>query len=310
MTDRPGPPASAALPHPTLRGRLDAGETVIAPGVYDGFSAMVARSAGVDAVYVSGYCVAASRWGLPDAGIIGMREMLEGIEVVASLVGVPIIADADTGYGGLSNVFQTVREYERAGVAAVQIEDQEMPKKCGHTPGKRLVDPSEMAAKVEVAVEARQSADTLIIARTDARAAEGLEAAIARAALYRRAGADVCFVEAPNSVDELRAIREAIDAPLLVNMVPPSPGFVGLDLSIDELRALGVAIAIYPVTLASVAAESMITAWHDMVSTGRHSASIANPTVPLHELVGFGRIWEREGRWSARYGESGWTDEL
>jgi 2-methylisocitrate lyase-like PEP mutase family enzyme len=283
---------------------------VIAPGVYDGFSAMVARSLGVDAVYVSGYCVAASRWGLPDAGIMGMREMLDGVELIATLVDVPIIADADTGYGGLSNVFQTVREYERAGVAALQIEDQEMPKKCGHTPGKRLVDPSEMAAKVEVAVEARQSADTLIIARTDARAAEGLEAAIARAALYRRAGADVCFVEAPHSVDELRTIRAAVDAPLLVNMVPPAPGFTGLDVSIDELRELGVAIAIYPVTLASVATESMIRAWQDLVSTGRHGASLADPTVPLHQLVGFEPVWEREGRWSARYGEPGWSDDL
>lgn len=301
---------AAPQPTPTLRDRIDGGETVIAPGVYDGLSAMAARSAGAGAVYVSGYCVAASRWGLPDAGIMGMREMLDGIQVVASLVDVPIIADADTGYGGLSNVFQTVREYERVGVAAVQIEDQEMPKKCGHTPGKRLVDPSEMAAKVEVAVEARASADTLIIARTDARAAEGLDAAIARAALYRRAGADVCFVEAPDSVAELQQIRAAIDAPLLVNMVPPSPGFVGLDLSIEELVALGVAIAIYPVTLASVAAESMITAWRDLVSTGRHDAAVAEPTVPLHQLVGFEPVWEREGRWSDRYGESGWSDSL
>ena len=177
-------------------------------------------------------------------------------------------------------------------------------------PGKRLVAAAEMAAKVEVAAEARRSPDTLIVARTDARAVEGLEAAIDRASLYRRAGADVCFVEAPSSVDEVHAVVAAIDAPVLVNMVPPAPGFTGLDLSIAELRELGVAIAIFPVTLASAAAEAMTATWTDLRTTGRHHESMAKPTTPLHQLVGFESVWDREARWGDRYGDPDWTTDL
>lgn len=291
-----------------VRGRQ---ELVLAPGVYDGFSTMVAVRHQFPALYIGGYCAAASRWGLPDAGLVGLAEMLDTIEVVARLADRPIIADADTGYGGLLNAHHTVREYESRGVQAIQIEDQEIPKKCGHTPGKRVVSAHEMAAKVEVAVAARRNDDTLIIARTDARATHGLDEAIARCRLYRRAGADVCFVDAPESVAELVAIADAVDAPLMVNMVPRQTGFFGLDASSDDLRRLGYSIAIHPGALASPALAAMHASLRELAATGRQpTLAAAGEDATSHDLTGFGAVWALESAWSERYAQPTWVERL
>ncbi|MBV8186561.1 MAG: isocitrate lyase/PEP mutase family protein, partial [Alphaproteobacteria bacterium] len=174
-----------------LRDRLAAGEFILAPGIYDGISARVADRMEFPALYMTGYGATASMLGLPDAGLATYSDMVGRAEMICSVVSTPLIADADTGYGGLLNVQRTVRGYEAAGVAAIQIEDQEMPKKCGHTPGRRVVPAEEMAVKIKVACDARRHPETLIVARTDARTAHGLDEALRRAHLYELAGADI-----------------------------------------------------------------------------------------------------------------------
>jgi 2-methylisocitrate lyase-like PEP mutase family enzyme len=211
----------------SLTELLDRDGIILAPGVFDGFSARLADRAGFDALYMTGYGVSASRYGLPDAGLVGLGEMVDALRMIRSVTTKPIIADADTGYGGLLNVRHTVRQYEAAGASAIQIEDQDFPKKCGHTLGRRLIGADEMVAKVTVAVEARQNADTLIIARTDARTEFGLEEAIARARAYHAAGADILFVESPESEQELETIGP--DIPPEMRQVQPV-----LDLSQDH----------------------------------------------------------------------------
>ena len=201
--------------------RLLAGERlIVAPGVYDGISAALVGRYGFPAAYMTGAGVSASAYGLPDIGLLTLTEMAERARVLAGLVGVPLIADADTGYGSPINVVRTVREYERAGVAAIQLEDQVFPKRCGHLAGKEVVDAGRFRATLEAALDAREDPDTVIVARTDARAPLGLDEAIARARLYADAGADVIFVEAPESEQEVERIAGEIDAPLLLNVVP------------------------------------------------------------------------------------------
>lgn len=285
-------------------------ETIAAPGVFDGFSTMVALRHDVPALYIGGYCAAASRWGLPDAGIAALAEMLDTIDVVVGLSDRPVIADADTGYGGLLNVHHTVREYEAHGIAAIQIEDQEMPKRCGHVGGKSVVAAHDMAAKVEVALAARRSDDTLIIARTDARATHGLDEAIDRCHLYRRAGADVCFVDAPESIDEVRRIASEIDAPLMVNMVPRQRGFFGLDASIDDLRQLGCSIAIFPGVLANPAVAAMHASLEELTRTGRQGTPAGGVGVTSHELTGFDEVHRLEKVWAERYPDADWIERL
>lgn len=286
----------------TLRQRIEEGAVVAAPGVYDGFSALVARELAPPAVYLSGYLVAASRHGLPDAGLIGLAEMLDAIRLVRRVCPLPLIADADTGYGGLLNVQHTVREYERAGVAAIQLEDQEMPKKCGHTRGKRVVPATEMAAKVSVAAEARTSDDLLIIARTDALATHGLDEALERIARYAEAGADVVFVDALTSPEELAAVGAAGGAPKMVNVTPPTPEFVTPPASLDELGTLGFSIAIYPGMLAWPALGAYEHALRGFAADGRQVIPAPSASFDVHELVGFEAVWEDERRWQERFG--------
>ena len=203
-----------------LKDLLTSGEFILAPGVFEMFSARIADRMGFKALYMTGYGVSASYLGLADAGLVTYTDMVGRARTIAEGTSTPLIADADTGFGGLINIRQTVRGYEAAGVQGIQIEDQEMPKKCGHTPNRRVVPLGDMVRRIEVAVDSRRHDDTLIIARTDARTGLGLDEAIKRGKAYAEAGADVIFVEAPESADEFRRVGDAIDAWLLANMVP------------------------------------------------------------------------------------------
>jgi 2,3-dimethylmalate lyase len=229
-----------------LRRLLERGEPVLAPGAYDGLSARLVERAGFPAVYMTGFGASASLLGRPDVGLLSFAEMAGHARRLVQAVEVPVIADADDGYGNPLNVMRTVSEYEAAGVAALHIEDQVAPKRCGHMDGKEVIDAAEMVEKVRAAVEARRARDLVIIARTDARAVEGLDAALERARRYRDAGADMLFVEAPESEEEVAAVAEAFpDTPLLFNWVdggrtPP------LDLA--RLRELGFALVIFPLS--------------------------------------------------------------
>jgi len=238
-----------------LRELLSRPEPVLAPGAYDALSARLAEQAGFEAVYMTGFGTSASLLGRPDIGLLTFSEMVDNARRIVQAVGVPLIADADNGYGNPINVIRTVKEYEAAGVSAIHIEDQVMPKKCGHMEGKEVIKASEMVEKVRAAVEARHSEEFVIIARTDARAVEGMDGALERARLYREAGADVLFVEAPQSEEEVAAVAEAFpEVPLLFNWVesgktPP--------VSLERLKELGFRLIIFPVSALLAATVSM-----------------------------------------------------
>lgn len=228
-----------------LRRMLADDGLIMAPGAYDAWSARLIEKAGFGAVYMTGYGVSASVLGRPDIGLISMQEMAEMAKNINYAVDLPVIADADNGYGGALNVVRTVQEYEGCGIAAIQLEDQVMPKRCGHMEGKQLVPQEEMEAKVRAAVYARKDPDTVIIARTDARAVNGFDDAVRRCIAYVEAGADVIFLEAPQSIDEVKQAAQVIKAPLLANMV--EHGKTPL-LTKAELEQIGYKIAIYPTT--------------------------------------------------------------
>ena len=279
----------------TLRQRIAAGEFILAPGVFEMLSAKLADRLGFKALYMTGYGISASHLGLPDAGLATFTDMVGRARIIAEGTRTPLIADADTGYGGLLNVRHTVRGYEAAGVQAIQIEDQEAPKKCGHTPDRRVIALADMARKIEVALEARRSEDTLIIARTDARAALGLDEAIRRAQAYRHAGADVIFVEAPESEAEFERVAREVDAPLLANMVPTGKSPM---LSADTLRSLGFRIAIYPSAAMAAACAAMDRAYRYLLEHGSLVAATHEmfDMRQLHELCGFPEVWDFERR--------------
>jgi 2-methylisocitrate lyase-like PEP mutase family enzyme len=229
----------------TLRARLSRRPIVVAPGVYDPFTALVAAQAGFSDLYVSGASIAYTRLGRPDIGLVAMTEVAETVALIRERVPARLIVDADTGYGNALNVVRTVRAFERAGADAIQLEDQDFPKRCGHLDGKALIPAPEMRGKIHAALDARHSRDTLIVARTDAVAVEGFERAIERAALYREAGADVLFVEAPRTRDDLARLAGALGSgcPLLANMVE---GGKTPPLSAAELEQLDFALVIFP----------------------------------------------------------------
>ncbi|MFP5463021.1 MAG: isocitrate lyase/phosphoenolpyruvate mutase family protein, partial [Gammaproteobacteria bacterium] len=239
---------------PSLRQRLQQPGLVVAPGVYDMVSLRLADSFGFDALYMTGFGTVASHLGLPDAGLATYSDMVGRVTAMAGMARTPLIADGDTGYGGLLNIRHTVRGYEAAGAAAIQLEDQEFPKKCGHTPGRRVIPMADMVRKIRVAADSRSSKDFLIIARTDARTTLGLDEALRRAEAYAKAGADVLFVESPESEEEMRRIGRSFDLPLLANMVEGGRTPV---LSQAELEDIGYKLAIFPVTALLAATEAM-----------------------------------------------------
>ena len=223
--------------------RLKQKKLIVAPGVFDGISAKIADRMGFECLYMTGYGVVASHLGLPDAGIATYTEMSNRVAQLSAITQTPLVADGDTGYGGLLNVRHTVRGYEAAGACAIQLEDQEFPKKCGHMLGRRVIAREDMAAKITVAAESRDSKDFLIIARTDARTTLGLDEALRRAETYLRAGADLLFVESPESVEEMQRIGKAFDVPLVANMVEGGRTPV---LTAAELQEIGYRFAIFP----------------------------------------------------------------
>jgi len=241
-----------------LRELLAGPDPVVVPGAYDALSARLIAQAGFPAVYMTGFGTAASVLGQPDVGLLTMSEMVSRAAALAAVIGdLPLIADADTGYGNPINVRRTIREYERTGVAGVHIEDQVWPKKCGHMEGKQVIPMDEMVQKVRAAVDARQDPDFVIIARTDAIAVYGLEDALRRGQAYHEAGADIVFIEAPRSSEELRAIKLAFsDVPLLFNWA--ESGKTPL-LSLDEIRSLGFKLVIFPVSMLFAATHAMLS---------------------------------------------------
>ncbi len=228
----------------TLRARLARPPILVAPGVYDPLTSLIAEQAGFDALYVSGAAIAYTRLGRPDIGLVSMNEVVETVTLIRDRVRAHLIVDADTGYGNALNVDRTVRLLERAGANAIQIEDQDFPKRCGHLDDKVLIPASEMAGKIKAALDARHSRETLVIARTDAIAVEGFDRAVARAVSYREAGADVLFVEAPKTRAELQRIPPALKGvPLMANMVE---GGKTPPLAAKDLEVLGFSLVIFP----------------------------------------------------------------
>ncbi len=273
------------------------------PGVFDLISARICDGYGFSGLYMTGYGAVASHLGLPDAGLATYSEMVERVSRICSVTRTPLIADADTGYGGLLNVQHTVRGYERAGAAGIQLEDQQFPKKCGHAPGSRpVIELPEAVAKIAVAVESRESEDFLVVARTDARSDYGLAEALRRAEAFARAGADVLFVEGPRSLEEMRAVGRALDLPLMANMVDGGRTPV---LPREELREVGYTLALFPAT-GFLAAGAALRSVYSHIAEHGSSAGLAQP---LHdfdafsELMGFPEVREFEERWASRVEE-------
>jgi carboxyvinyl-carboxyphosphonate phosphorylmutase len=287
-------------PVPGLRRLLDSGEMVLAPGCYDALGARLVEEAGFPAVYMTGFGSAAARLGRPDVGLMTLVEMVDNARRIADAVDIPVVADADTGYGNPINVIRTVREFEAAGVAAIHLEDQVMPKRCGHMEGKQLVSPDEMAAKVQAAVAARRSADFLIIARTDARAVEGLDGALERARRYRQAGADLLFVEAPQTVEEITAIATGLpDVPLVFNY---AEGGRTPPVSHEFLRELGFRVVIFPISTLLAATAAMRAVLREIRAKGTPIDLLPSmiPFEDFLELIGMAEIRELEHRFAER----------
>lgn len=283
-------------PTKTLRKLLAEPGLVMAPGVADAAMAKLVTRAGFNAIYMTGAGTSAVRLGKPDIGLMTLPEMADNAQRIAESSGLPLIADADDGYGGVMNVQRTVQTYERAGVAGIHIEDQQMPKRCGHLAGKSLVPPEEMAAKIRAAVDARKDQDFLLIARTDAIAVEGLDRALERAAVYEEAGADMIFVEAPGTEAELKRIPKALKTPALFNMA--SSGKTPF-LTADEISALGFKLAIYPnfVLLSAITAAAETLA--ELKEKGSVKGLVNRITTfkEFFEMLGMSEVQKAEARY-------------
>ena len=293
---------ATTLARQRLRDLLDKRELIIAPGVFDGISARLTKRTGHVAAYMTGAGVAASGFGLPDIGLVTATEMADRVRMIADALGdIPLIADADTGYGAPMNVVRTVRSYDAAGVAAIQLEDQVFPKRCGHLPDKQVVDAAVFEQTLAAALDARSDDDLLVVARTDARAPLGLDAAIERANRYAQAGADVIFVEAPQDAGEIERIAKEVDAPLLINLV--LGGMTPLE-SASRLQELGYAIAIHPGNLLMRATFGMLQSLCELNGT---DIAAHTPTSPadFFNLLGMGEWLELDARYARK--ETSWA---
>ena len=279
----------------SLATRLKQPGLISAPGIFDMISAKIADGMGFDVLYMTGFGTVASYLGLPDAGLATYTDMVGRVRQFAEGTKTPIIADGDTGYGGLLNVDFTVRGYEAAGAAGIQLEDQEYPKKCGHTPGRRVIPLEDAVRKIKVAAEARSSKDFLIIARTDARTSLGLDEALRRGEAFAKAGADLIFIESPESIEEMRRIGETFDVPLVANMV--EGGRTPL-LSRAELEELGFKLAIFPTAGFLAMGAALRSVYREILEKGS-TKDWKGELYPFNEftkLMGFERVWEFERR--------------
>ena len=274
-------------------------ETLLAPGIYDALSGLVAEQSGARAVYLSGASIAYTRFGRSDVGLVSVSEVHDTLAAVTDRIKIPVIVDADTGFGNALNVQRTIRNFERAGAAAIQIEDQSFPKRCGHLDGKVLIKRDEMIGKVKAAVDSRKTSDTLIIARTDARAVEGLQEAIDRAHAYQEAGADILFIEAPRSFDEMKIIRKSfhINIPLLANMVEGGKTPVK---TAKDLKKLGFNIVIFPGGAVRAATFQLQEYYAGLLKNGSnsefskkmHDFDSLNAVIGTPELLKIGKKYE------------------
>jgi 2-methylisocitrate lyase-like PEP mutase family enzyme len=285
-----------------LKARLSGERAVLAPGAYDALSALLIEQAGFEAIYVSGASIAYTMLGRPDIGLVSANQVADVVARMRDRVAIPLIVDADTGFGNALNVQHTVRLFERAGAHALQLEDQTAPKRCGHLAGKELVSAGEMAGKIRAAVDARASAQTLIIARTDAIAVEGFDRAIERASLYREAGADVLFIEAPQTPEQLERIGRGIGgAPMLANMV--EGGRTPLR-TLGELEAMGFRLVITPGAMvravAHMAQEFLRLLRHDGATAGFRDRMLdfqqINSLLGLPDLIADGERYEARAK--------------
>jgi 2-methylisocitrate lyase-like PEP mutase family enzyme len=283
-----------------LRARLSRKPIVVAPGVYDPFTALVATQAEFETLYVSGAAIAYTKLGRPDVGLVSMSEVADTITLIRDRVDAHLIVDADTGYGNALNVVRTVRIFERAGASAIQLEDQDFPKRCGHLDGKALIPAEEMAGKIKAALDTRAAADTLIIARTDAVAVEGFDRAIERAALYKSAGADVLFVEAPKSHDDLVRVAGALPGvPLMANMVEGGKTPI---LPAGELETIGFALVIFPGGIVRALGHMAAEYYGSLAANGTTEPyrnrmlgfEEINRVVGTPEMIALGRKYENE----------------
>ena len=293
LTRRPGGAAR-------LRALLDSGQTILAPGAFDPLAARLVEEAGFPAVYMTGFGTSAALLGRPDVGLLTMTEMADNAGRIAACVDIPVIADADTGYGNPLNVIRTVGAYEAAGVAGIHIEDQVAPKKCGHMEGKQVIPAPEMAEKVRAAVEARTQPEFVIIARTDARAVEGLDRALQRARLYRDAGADVLFIEAVVSEREAEeAARAFPGVPLLFNW---AEGGKTPPIGIERLTELGYRIVIFPISTLLAATAAMRGILREIAQAGTPAAALGGLPAfgEFTDFIGLPQVREVEQRYAAQ----------
>jgi len=281
---------------PKLKRMLDEGRFIVAPGVYDLVSVHLANEVGFDAVYASGYWMTASALGLPDLGLATYTEMIDRVARIAEFSQAPVIADADTGYGGLVNLHRTVKGYENAGVSGFQLEDQVFPKKCGHTPDRQVIPVEEMVQKIKIVLDTRNDESFLVIARTDARTDYGLDEAIRRGNAYADAGSDLVFVEALTSEDEMETVCREVPGLLIANMAPTG---VTPELTVPRLQEFGYSAAIFPGLTAMTAMTTMETALRHLKDTGDST----HPELETFDfkracrLLGFDEYRELQERW-------------
>ena len=267
----------------TLAGDIRGRRPMVVPGVYDALGARMVQSVGFGAMFQTGYGTSATLFGLPDYGFVGSAETVDNARRICAAASVPVIVDADTGYGGALNVHHLVRQLEEAGAGGIFLEDQRWPKRCGHMAGKEVVPQEEYAEKLGAALDARQSKDFVVVARTDARSIEGLEAAIQRGLDNYKIGADAIFVESPRTIEEMRRIGEAIDAPLVANMIeggatPIQPA--------ELLHSMGFTLVLYPLSVLYASAAAALSTLRDLHRNGTTTGNTMLSFEQFNELVG------------------------